>query len=123
MSARSGEVVRPSLSTNDDPQHGGVRESWRAERLRRYPSDTLYNLPEFHGLVWFAGQSEAVPVFAPPYWDAKHNPDLQGRYDPDPYHAGSTGGVMSRASRQIGRVAGVAALLAVLLIGAHLLGF
>jgi hypothetical protein len=46
----------------------------------------MFDIPEFHGLVWFAGQSAAQPVYAPPYWDAL-NSDLVGRYDRDPYHA------------------------------------
>lgn len=87
MSKRSGEVNRPGLSASDDPETG-ARESWRSERRRIYPPDDLYNIPEFHGLVWFAGQSAAQPVYAPPYWDARDNPDLAGRYDPDPYHTG-----------------------------------
>ena len=91
MSLRSGEVIEPALSASDDPQTG-ARGTWRGERRRLLPPGDLHNIPEFHGLVFFAGQSAPCPVYAPPYWDAKHNPDLQGRYDPDPYHAGSGGG-------------------------------
>jgi hypothetical protein len=36
--------------------------------------------------VGFAGQSAAQPLYAPPYWDKRDNPDLVGRYDSDPYH-------------------------------------
>jgi hypothetical protein len=105
MSRRSGEVIEPNLSASDDPS--GVRASWRGERRRLLPPGDLHNIPEFHGLVWFAGKSAPQPVYAPPYWDAKRNPDLQGRYDPDPYHAGSGGG-----RRRIVRRAGKAAVLA-----------
>jgi type IV secretion system protein VirD4 len=91
MSRRSGEVIEPALSASDDPQQG-ARASWRGERRRLLPPGDLHNIPEFHGLVFFAGRSAPQPVFAPPYWDAQRNPDLQGRYDPDPYHAGSGGG-------------------------------
>jgi type IV secretion system protein VirD4 len=86
MSKRSGEVNGPSLSASDDPQTG-ARDSWRSERRRAIPPDAMFNIPEFHGLVWFAGQSAAQPVYAPPYFDARDNPDLVGRNDPDPYHA------------------------------------
>jgi len=86
MSRRADEVTEPGLSASDDPQTG-ARESWRSERRRVYPPGDLFNVPEFHGLAFFAGQSRAVPVYAPPYWDARDNPDLVGRYDPDPYHA------------------------------------
>jgi type IV secretion system protein VirD4 len=87
MSRRSGETWEPGLTASDDPNAPGARESWRSERRRIYPPDDLYNIPEFHGLVWLAGQSRAVPVYAPPYFDARANPDLGGRFDPDPYHA------------------------------------
>lgn len=46
------------------------------------PPNDLYGIPEFHGLVWFAGQSKAQPVYAPPYWEI---PELAGRYDSNPY--------------------------------------
>lgn len=62
MSKRSGEVTGPGLTASDDPNIG-ARESWRSERRRIYPPDDLYNIPEFHGLVWFAGQSAAQPVY------------------------------------------------------------
>jgi hypothetical protein len=34
-----------------------------------------------HGLVFFAGQSAARPVYAPPYWDPHDNPDLMHQRD------------------------------------------
>jgi type IV secretory pathway TraG/TraD family ATPase VirD4 len=76
MSKRSGEVTEPGLSTSDDAKTG-ARESWRGEKQRVYSADDLYNIPPFHGLVFFAGQSRALPVFAAPYWDARNNPDLE----------------------------------------------
>jgi type IV secretion system protein VirD4 len=85
MSRRSGETWSPDLTSSDDPQ-GRARNSWRGTRRRIYASDELYDIPGFHGLVWFAGQSRAVPVYAPPYFDPKGCPDLIGRFDPDPYH-------------------------------------
>ena len=99
MSKRSGDVIEPGLSVSDDPR-SGARETRRPERRRLLSADELYNIPEFHGLVWFAGQSQPRPVYAPPYWDAHDNPDLVGRYDPDPYHSGSGGSTARRAMRQ-----------------------
>jgi type IV secretion system protein VirD4 len=122
MSRRSGEVIEPALSMSDDPR--GARASWRGERRRLLPAGDLHNIPEFHGLVFFAGKSAPQPVYAPPYWDAKRNRDLQGRYDPDPYHAGSGAGgnKLRQVVRLAGKVAGVAALLAALLLGGAWLG-
>lgn len=97
MSKRSGEVTRPGLTSSDDPQTG-ARDGWRGERRRIYSPDDLHNIPEFHGLVWFAGQSAAQPVYAPPYFEARDNPDLAGRYDPDPYHAPARRGPWWHAS-------------------------
>lgn len=111
MSKRSGEETKPGLSASDDPQ-AGPRPSWRGEKRRIYPPDDLYNTPEFHGLVWFAGASAAQPVYAPPYWDAKDNPDLVGRYDPDPYHPGSSGGSIGGWHRRVAGAFGLAALAA-----------
>jgi type IV secretion system protein VirD4 len=85
MSKRSSSAIMPTLSTSDDPQTGEPRQSWRGERRRFYEPDELYNIPEFHGFVWFAGQSTAQPVYAPPYWD-RENADIKGRFDRDPYH-------------------------------------
>lgn len=82
MSKRSGEVIEPGLSASDDQQIG-ARESWRIDRRRLYAPDDLYGIPEFHGLVWFAGRTQPTPVYAPPYWEIR---ELAGRYDPDPYH-------------------------------------
>ena len=83
------------------------------------PPDDLFDIPEFHGLVFFAGQSEAQPVYAPPYWDRRGNRDLVGRYDPDPYHPGSGGG--RRRGRRLVRAAAGAALAATVIAGAVLL--
>ena len=90
MSKRAGDITIPVPSANENEQGQGS-ESFRAERHRAVPPDAMYNIPAFHGLVFFAGQSEAQPVYAPPYWDRRGNPDLVGRYDPNPYHPGSAG--------------------------------
>jgi type IV secretion system protein VirD4 len=116
MSARASDVTVVSPSTSDDQQTGLPRDSYRAERRRAISPGDMYEIPEFHGLVYFAGQSSAVPVFLPPYWDAKHNPDLQGRYDPDPYHKGTPTEKKSRGKGKLAimAVAGLLAALALL---------
>ena len=84
MSKRSGERRYVSLNASDDPNGpDGMRVSYQEKRERRIPPDAMFGIPEFHGLVWYAGQSEAQPVIAPPYWEM---PECRGRYDPDPYH-------------------------------------
>jgi type IV secretion system protein VirD4 len=112
MSRRSSEVTEASLSAGDDPQTG-ARENWRGERRRRFTPDDLHNIPEFHGLVFWAGQSEPQPVYAPPYWEI---PELAGRYDPDPYHPGS-GSWAGRIGRQLLHAAAGAVLVAGIVLG------
>ena len=119
MSRRSGEVIEPALSASDDAQQG-AREGWRAERRRLLPPGDLHNIPEFHGLVFFAGRSAPLPVYAPPYFEARWNPDLAGRFDPDPYHAGSGGGDAMGKLRKLLRVPALLAIAAVI-AGAWLL--
>jgi type IV secretion system protein VirD4 len=109
MSVRSGEKVVPSVSVSEDRQTGRPSRTVRSERMRRIPRDEMYNIPPFHGLVWFAGKSEPTFVYTPPYWDAKHNPDLVGRYDPDPYHAGTPTG---KSGSSLIKIAAVLAALA-----------
>ena len=116
MSKRSGDITEPGLSASDDPLQG-ARTSWRGERRRVFPSDALFDIPPFHGLVWFAGQSRAVPVCALPYWEM---PELAGRYDPNPYHPGSSGQLRRLLPGKRKIIAAVAAAL--LAAGAWLFG-
>jgi hypothetical protein len=122
MSKRAGDVVIPGLSVSQNAQ-GDVSDTLRPERQRAVPPDDLHNIPEFHGLVFFAGQSAAQFVYAPPYWDRHDNPDLVGRYDPDPYHAGSSGGRRRRRvlRRLMRATAGAAFAAAVVIAGVVLL--
>ena len=113
MSKRAGDVVIPGLTVSRSPQ-GDVSETIRAERQRAVPPDDMFNIPEFHGMVFFAGQSAAQPVYAPPYFDRRGNPDLVGRYDPDPYHPGSSGGACRRILRRVVRATAVTALAVVI---------
>jgi type IV secretion system protein VirD4 len=114
MSKRSGEIYVPVATESEDQQTGARGTSIRPEKRRAYSPDDLHDIPEFHGLVWFAGQSAAQPVYAPPYWDAQHNADLVGRYDPDPYHTGqAAAGTTARKKNG----AGVYFTLAALAVG------
>ena len=83
MSRRSGEetVMGMNAGESDAGDMRGPRANYSAQTRRVLPPHELLNLPEGHGLVWFAGQSRPVPVYAPPYWDirlcaarAKSNP-------------------------------------------------
>jgi type IV secretion system protein VirD4 len=115
MSLRSGEVVKARISVSEDRQTG-PRKTVHGERERRIPRDELYNIPSFHGLVWFAGHTEPTYVYTPPYWDAKFYPDLVGRYDPDPYHLGTP------AAKSGSSMMKVAAVLAALAAGMWIFG-
>jgi len=81
MSLRSGEVAELGLSASDDPNTvDGARVNYQERRRRVYAPDDLFNLPKFHGLVWFAGQSRPQPVYLPPYWKT-----YRTRARPNPY--------------------------------------
>jgi type IV secretion system protein VirD4 len=100
MSKRAGEVSELGLSASDDPNGvDGARINYQERRRRIYPPDSLFDIPEFHGLVFFAGQSQPVPVYAAPYWEL---PELASRFDPDPYHPGPA--KPAGAKRSIGRM-------------------
>jgi type IV secretion system protein VirD4 len=120
MSKRAGDVVIPGLTVSQNAQ-GDLNIGMRPERQRAVPPDDLFNIPEFHGLVFFAGQSQAQPVYAPPYWDRDGNPDLVGRFDPDPYHPGSAAGGRRRILRRLVRATAGAALAAVVVLGGAVL--
>jgi type IV secretion system protein VirD4 len=81
MSRRSGEedVKVPGLSQSEH----GETISWSFQRQRRWPPEKILSLPEYHGLVWYHGQSQAVPVYAVPYFD---DPECKRLARPDPYH-------------------------------------
>jgi type IV secretion system protein VirD4 len=114
MSLRSGKAPKARASFSQSPQ-GGVTPNVGIEDAPLLEPDDMYDIPDFHGLVFFAGESKAKPVYAPPYWDARGNPDLIGRYDKNPFHPGSTGG--PQYARRALRLAVRAACVALLMIG------
>jgi type IV secretion system protein VirD4 len=90
MSRRSTEHYVAGPTFSDDPRGvGGARESWALQLRRLYPADSLFDLPEFHALTWFAGQGPPTPVRTRRYWEL---PWCKGRYRPDPFHLNGTPG-------------------------------
>ena len=81
MSRRSGEedVKVPGMSQSEH----GETISYSFQRQRRWTPDNILSLPEYHGLVWFHGQSQAVPVYAVPYF---LDPECKRLARRDPYH-------------------------------------
>lgn len=84
MSKRSGEetIMGMSAGEADAGELRGPRANYSAQTRRVLPPHELLNLPEGHGLVWFAGQARPVPVYAPPYWDIRRCAE---RARPNPY--------------------------------------
>lgn len=84
MSKRSGEETIVGFSAGE-PETGdaaGPRVNFHPQTRRVYPAHELLNLPEGHGLVWFAGQAAPLPVYAPPYWEIRR---CRRRARPNPY--------------------------------------
>ena len=84
MSKRSGEISEPGLSAKRRSADRRARKLARANggaSIRRTISTTFRN---FTGWCWFAGQSAAQPVYAPPYWDKRDNADLAAATIPIP---------------------------------------
>jgi type IV secretion system protein VirD4 len=108
MSRRSGEedVITVSAGEGDD---GRVHRNYGIQRQRCWPTEKILSLPKYHGLVWYQGQSEAVPVYAAPYWELP----CKRLARPDPYHAGSGG----RAAPGRKVTAAIAAATAALIAG------
>jgi type IV secretion system protein VirD4 len=99
MSRRSGEVDEMGLSASDDPNGAeGARINYQHRRRRLYAPDDLFNIPPFHGLVWFAGRAQPQPVYVPPYFE---RPELAGRYDPNPWAPRTGRGGTTRTARGI----------------------
>jgi type IV secretory pathway TraG/TraD family ATPase VirD4 len=113
MSLRSGEVAELGLSASDDPQGAdGARINYQERRRRLFAPDDLFNIPKFHGLVWFAGQSRPRPVYLPPYWET-----YRARARPNPYRPaenpfkGIGGGILAAMARRSWIFNAAAALL------------
>lgn len=109
MSKRSGEETIVGFSAGE-PETGdaaGPRVNFHPQTRRVYPPHDLLNLPEGHGLVWFAGQARPVPVYAPPYWEIEC---CRRRARPNPYAPASR-----RPRGRLGSVIGFGIVLAAIL--------
>lgn len=82
MSRRSGEQDFIAQSASHNSEQPGVQRSYSVQRERAWPPERILSLPKFTGLVWFYGQSAAVPVHAAPYWELP----CKRLARPDPYH-------------------------------------
>jgi len=120
LSNAAGSYFRLSQSASDDPQTGAVRVTVGEHQERLWSPETIRDLPDCHGLVWRKKTwqrntgARPQPVVCPPYWEL---PECDGKYDPDPYHPGPYPVVFGRP-RPAGRMAGMAAALVGLMIGA-----
>lgn len=85
MSKRAGEETILGLSAGEaeTADASGPRINYHPQNRRVYPPHDLLNLPEGHGLVWWAGQARPLPVYAPPYWDIRQ---CRRRARRNPYH-------------------------------------
>jgi type IV secretory pathway TraG/TraD family ATPase VirD4 len=120
LSKSAGSYFTVSHSVSDDPQTGGLRDTLGEREERLWTPDMIRDLPDCHGLVWRKKSKERntgarpQPVVCPPYWEL---PECDGKYDPDPHHPGPYPVVFGRP-RKVGKVTGIAAALAALVIGA-----
>ena len=94
MSKRSGEQSRMGVTASDSDGPEGARVSYQEQRRRNFPAGDLFNIPEGHGLVWYAGRSAPVPVYAPAWWEIEA---CRKRGRPDPYYrkSGRSSGPLS----------------------------
>lgn len=90
MSRRSGEEDYISMTASESDDRPGMHRNYTIQRRRAWPPERILDLPDFHGLVWFHGQSKAVPVYAAPYWEI---PACKRLARPDPYHDDDGAGV------------------------------
>src|SRR5262249_33902233 len=63
---------------------GQQSESRSDQRMALLPTEQLMSLPQDHSIAFFAGTHDPLAVGRTPYWEI---PRLEGRFDPDPYHA------------------------------------
>jgi type IV secretion system protein VirD4 len=113
LSRRAGEepFISENLSQSDD--RPGLNRNYTIQMRRAWPPERILDLPKFHGLVFFHGQSKAVPVYCAPYWELPCKRVAR----PDPYHPASSKRGPGRKVRRA-----IAAVLAVALAGAVLSG-
>lgn len=109
----SGKQSVLSISASTDPGTGQPRVNIGIQDERVWSPDKIRELPEFHGLVWKAGQSRPQPVYLPPYWEIRA---CRRVARPDPYHLQSKN-PRGRVLRPLARIAAAVVLAAMLALG------
>ena len=112
LSRAAGSHWVPEPSVSDDPQGGG-RINWGMREQRLWSPEQIRSLPPFHGLVFMGGASPQ-PVWLPRYFVPNEFPELQGLYDPDPYHPASPA---SPTLRRVAKLTGITAAAAAVIGG------
>src|ERR1700730_5285500 len=88
LSEAAGTHWVEHISASDDPHGGPARITISEREEPRWPPSKICRLPQFHALLFRSGM-EVQPVYCPPYFGKlgrRYLPELQGRYDDDPYH-------------------------------------
>lgn len=99
LSRAAGSHWVPEPSVSEDPHNGGCRINFGMREQRRWSPEQIRSLPKYHGLV-FMGGPQPQPVWLPRYFVPKEFPELQGRYDADPYHSAAPAPAWRRSSTQ-----------------------
>jgi type IV secretory pathway TraG/TraD family ATPase VirD4 len=85
LSKAAGSHWVPSYSASDDPQGGPARITIGEREERLWSPERIRSLPKYHALLFMEG-AQPQPVWLPRYFKPLEFPELQGRYDADPYH-------------------------------------
>jgi hypothetical protein len=90
LSRNAGTHWVPEPSLSDDPETGICKTSWNLREQPIWPPGKISSLPDYHGLLYTKPQGQDAvrvqPVWLPRYFKPDEFPELQGRYDADPYH-------------------------------------
>jgi type IV secretory pathway TraG/TraD family ATPase VirD4 len=119
LSKAAGNQWLPNYSYSDDPHGGPPRGTVGMREERLWPPEAIRSLPEFCGLLFMDG-ARPTPVWLPRYFKPDEFPELQGRYDADPYHPASPAASRSFVG-QVGKVTGIAVASAAVIGGGVLL--
>jgi type IV secretory pathway TraG/TraD family ATPase VirD4 len=117
MSRRAGEEKFITGSASESDDRPGLHRNYSIQTRRAWPPERILSLPKYHGLVFFHGQSQAVPVYAAPYWTI---PAARRLARPDPFHSGDA--EPARRSWRLRLLAGTGLAAVTLLGGAIALG-
>ena len=73
------EVIQESRSVNEA---GEVTVNRSIHSVRRWPAHKIKDIPKHHGLAFFYGRSQPVPIYMKPYYKI---PEAMAVARPDPY--------------------------------------